>query len=72
MELRDIELLDNRIRIAFREGSGNGCKIHLSRNETLLILGFLDEEIGKRRQEVPTPEKRGMSYEEFLARREKK
>lgn len=72
MELRDIELLDNRIRIALKENEGNGCKVHLGRNETILILNLLGDEIDRRRQEVPVSEMKGMSYEEFLQRRGQK
>ncbi len=72
MELRDIELLDNRIRIAFQENEGRGCQVHLGRNDTILILGLLSGEIWKRRQEVPVKEMKGTSYEELMKQRGQK
>ena len=72
MELRDVELLDNRIRVCFRENEGRGCQVHLGRNDTLLILSLLGDEISRKRQEVPVKEMKGTSYEEFMAQRGKK
>ena len=74
MELRDIELLDNRIRRDLGVNEGKGVKVHLSREETLLVLRMLDKEISIRRlTEGPkTPEKFGKSLDEFLAERGKK
>lgn len=74
MELRDIELLDNRIRRDFGVNEGKGVKVHLSREETLLFLRMLDKEISIRRlTEGPkTPEKLGKTLDEFMAERGKK
>lgn len=67
MELRDVELLKNRIDNAFHVNEGRGISIHLSREETLLVKNLLNKEISIRRlTELPQEKKMGVPLNEFL------
>ncbi len=58
MELRDLELLVNRIDINLKENQNRGINLHLSREEAILFRKMLDKEIGLRRlMDVPTKRK---------------
>ena len=74
MVLREVEILDKKIRVCFDENDCKGANVSFTASETKLILGLLDEEIHKRRQtELPDPlPMKGMTYEEYMAKRGKK
>lgn len=49
MDLRDVELLENRIRRDFVECDCKGVNETLNENDTRIILSALDDEIRKLR-----------------------
>ena len=49
MDLRDVELLENRIRNAFVENDCKGVTEVLNENDTRIVLAALQDEIKKLR-----------------------
>ena len=49
MDLRDVEILENRIRKAFVENDCKGVNETLNENDTRIVLAALNDEIKKLR-----------------------